>query len=152
MRSILRATFATVFVVAVTLDAQAPNVEQELNRAQDVLLDSVQRGDAAAYARVTADNWVNIGADGELLTMAQRQEQFRRGAFPGPGQTAPGAPPVYYKRLDYSVRVLGNTAVTTWRNPPSAAEPGGAIQARVWVKHDGRWQQLHIQTTRLPAR
>ena len=49
MRSILRATLATVFVVAVTLDAQAPNVEQELNRAQDVLLDSVQRGDAAAY-------------------------------------------------------------------------------------------------------
>ena len=152
MRLILRSTLATVFVVAVTLDAQAPNVEQELNRAQDVLLESVQRGDAAAYARVTADNWVNVGADGELLTAAQRQEQFRSGAFPGPGQTAPGAPPVYYKRVDYTVRVLGNTAVTMWRNPPSAAEPGGAIQARVWVKHDGRWQQLLIQTTPITKR
>jgi hypothetical protein len=151
MRSTAAAIAAGV-LLGFTLQAQAPIVEADLDAAQDVLLRSVQEGSAAAYASVTADDWINVGSGGELLTKRQRLEQFGNGTFPTAAQRTGAGTVPYYKRPDYSVRVAGDTAVTMWRNLPSAAEPEGSLQARVWVRVQGRWQQLHIQTTLLTRR
>lgn len=151
MRSIpmLRVALATVLVLAATIHAQAPKVEQELIKAQDALMDSVQKRDAAAWTRVSAPAWVNIGGDGQVLTYERRMEQFKSETFTGPGQAAPK----YYTRPGYTVRTLGDSAaLTMWNNPPSANEPGGSLQTRVWVKHDGRWQQILVQSTPIRKR
>jgi hypothetical protein len=144
----VRVLVAAALVAAVGIHAQAPSVEQELKTAQDALMQSVQKRDSGEWTRVSADAWMNIAADGQILTYERRMEQFRSGTFPGPPESTP-----YYARPGYTVRALGNTAaVTMWNNPPSASNPGGSVQTRVWVKHDGRWQQVLIQTTPITKR
>jgi hypothetical protein len=139
----VRLALATVLGLAATVAAQAPRVEQELRQAQDALMASVQKRDATAWTRVSAPPWVNIGADGRMLTYEQRMQEFKSGTFGGPPESRP-----YYSREGYAVRTLGDTAaLTMWNGPASANNPGGTIQTRVWVKHEGRWQQILVQTT-----
>ena len=142
-RFIVRLALAIVLGMAATAGAQAPRVEQELRQAQDALMASVQKRDPTAWTRVSASPWVNIGADGRMLTYEQRMQQFKNGTFGGPPESRP-----YYSREGYMVRTLGDTAaLTMWNGPPSASNPGGTIQTRVWVKHEGRWQQILVQST-----
>jgi Domain of unknown function (DUF4440) len=144
MRSFtVRVALATALGMAATAGAQAPRVEQELRQAQDALMASVQKKDAAAWTRISAQPWVNIGADGRMVTYEQRLQEFKDGTFGGPPETRP-----YYSREGFAVRTLGGTAaLTMWHGPASAANPGGTIQTRVWVKHEGRWQQILVQST-----
>jgi hypothetical protein len=148
MAHAIRVLLGVVLVAAVGIHAQAPSLQQELNEAQDALMQAVQKRDAREWTRVSGEAWMNIGAEGQILTYERRMEQFRTGTFPGPPESTP-----YYARPGYTVRALGDTAaVTMWNNPPSAGNPGGSVQTRVWVKHDGRWQQLLIQTTPITKR
>jgi hypothetical protein len=139
----VRLALAAVLGMAAAVGAQAPNVEQELRQAQDALMASVQRKDPTAWTRVSAQPWVNIGADGRILTYEQRMQEFKNGTFGGPPESRP-----YYSREGYVVRSLGDTAaLTMWNGPASASNPGGTIQTRVWVNHEGRWQQILVQST-----
>ena len=141
-----RVALAAVLVLSVTMVAQSPNVKQEIIKVEDTLLNSGKARNAAGWTSVSGESWVMIGADGQVLTFEQRQAQFKAGTFAGPDQ----ATPPYYKRPGYSVRFLGETAaVTMWNGEPSATEPGGSIQTRVWVKHEGRWKQVMGQVTRV---
>ena len=150
-----RVTLAAVLVLgAVTIRAQAPtpNVRQEIMKVEDALLQSDRDRDGAAWTRVSGEAWMLIGADGQVTTFDQRQQQNKTQAPAGPAP-APAAPAPYYKRPGYTMYALGETAVvTTWNNPPSANQPGGTIQTRVWVKHDGRWQQVLGQVTPITKR
>jgi hypothetical protein len=145
----VRVVLAAALAAAVSVHAQAPDMERELVTVQDALMQSVQKRDAAAWTRVSAPAWVNIGNDGRILTYDQRLAEFKARTFAGPGEAATA----YYTRPGYTVRTVGNTAaVTMWNNPPSATNPGGSVQTRVWVKHEGRWQQILIQSTPITKR
>ncbi len=110
-------------------------LEEERNRA-------IVNGDAAALEQMTSDDYTFITLRGELRTKAEIVKGFRSGSF-------------HYdnRRIsDLSVRVYGETAVVTGRSVQSGHENGKDYSGdyrftRVYVKRNGSWQTVALQTT-----
>jgi len=116
-------------------NAQILELEKERNRA-------ITSGDAAALERMTSDDYTFITLRGELRTKAEIVQGFKTGAFH------------YDSRQisDLNVRVYGTTAVVTGRSIQKGSENGKDYSGdyrftRVYVKQDGRWQTVALQTT-----
>jgi|SRR5215471_3604526 len=110
-------------------------LEKERNQA-------IISGDAGALERMTSDDYTFITLRGELRTKAEIVEGFKSGSFH------------YDSRQisDLNLRVYGSTAVVTGRSIQSGKENGRDYSGdyrftRVYVKQDGRWQTVALQTT-----
>jgi ketosteroid isomerase-like protein len=115
--------------------AEILKIEKERNQA-------IVDGDAAALERMTSDDYTFITLRGELRTKAEIVQGFKTGSFH------------YESRQisDLNVRVYGNSAVVTGRSIQKGSENGKDYSGdyrftRVYVKQDGRWQTVALQTT-----
>jgi ketosteroid isomerase-like protein len=110
-------------------------LEQERNQA-------LLRGDAAALARMTSDDYTFINQRGELRTKAEIVSGFKSGTYK------------YEARQisDLKVRVYGNTAIVTGRATQKGVEnikdySGENRFTRVYVKQEGCWVSVALQVT-----
>ena len=110
-------------------------IEKERNRA-------IISGDAVALERMTSDDYTFITLRGELRTKREIVQGFKSGSF-------------HYESReisDLNVRVYGNTAIVTGRSNQKGTENGKDYSGdyrftRVYVKQDGRWETVALQTT-----
>jgi ketosteroid isomerase-like protein len=124
-----------------TLSATVSAVD-EIKALEETRNQAVLKGDVAALDRMTSDDYTFITLRGELRTKAEILKGFASGAFK------------YQSReiSDLKVRLYGDSAVVTGRSSQKGTENGkdysGAYWfTRVYVKQNGRWVSVALQTT-----
>ena len=115
--------------------AQIKSLEEERNSA-------ILSGDAAALARMTSDDYTFITLRGELRTKAEIVKGFQSGSFKYESRTI----------SDMNIRVYGDTAIVTGRSTQKGVENGKDYSGdywftRVYIKENGRWMTVALQTT-----
>jgi hypothetical protein len=113
------------------------NSRQQITQLERQWADAVVRRDTAAVARILADEFTDID---ENRVASRSQYLAEVSSFRPTSESIVLA--------DNSVRIHGNTAVSTGRyhwqgEPPS----GGARYIAVYVRRDGRWQAVAFQAT-----
>jgi len=116
--------------------------KEEIRALEAARNDAIVHGDAAVLERMTSDDYTFITLRGELRTKAEIVKGFATGAFK------------YASReiSDLNIRVYGNTAVVTGRSTQKGTENGKDYSGdywftRVYVKDNGRWLTVALQTT-----
>ncbi len=117
--------------------AEIEKMEQDRNQA-------IVNGDAAALERMTSDDYTFITLRGELRTKAEIVQGFKSGSFHYDAR----------KVFDLKVRVYGDAAVVTGRSVQTGKEngkdySGDYLFTRMYVKRDGHWITVALQTTRI---
>lgn len=120
------------------------SAEQQVQTLLDQRKEAAVKGDASALETTTADDYVRIGPDGAVMNKSQYLDAIKSGRMK-------------YQSIDVKdskIRVYGNTAVTT-----GSADIKGTSQGRdmsgsyrvsqVFVKRNGKWQAVNIQTTQI---
>jgi uncharacterized protein (TIGR02246 family) len=120
----------------------APSSEQEIRTLEDERNRAILKGDASALERMTADDYTFITLRGELRTKSEIVKGFQSGSFKYESRTI----------SDLNIRVYGDTAVVTGRSTQKGSENGKDYSGdyrftRVYVKHNGRWLTVALQTT-----
>src|SRR5215471_21639523 len=137
---------ATVFLLCPLASAQKTDagysIKQEIKSLEEERNRAVVSGDAAALDRMTADDYTFITLRGELRTKAEIVKGFRSGSFKYDSREI----------SDLKIRVYGNTAVVTGRSTQKGRENGKDYSGdyrftRVYVKQNGRWLTVALQTT-----
>ena len=110
-------------------------LEEERNRA-------ILKGDAAALDRMTADDYTFITLRGEVRTKSEIVKGFQSRSFKYDSRTI----------SDLKIRVYGDTAIVTGRSTQKGSENGKDYSGdyrftRVYVKQQGRWVTVALQTT-----
>src|SRR5262245_47706385 len=143
------ATAIPSLVLAQTSDEKAApssKAEQEVVKVSKEIIEALGRTDVAALDRIYADDYILTEAFG-LSSKAQLMDAWKSGS-------------VKYTSAsdkDLSVRVFGDTAVTTGVLTLKGQNPRGdfTINVRytnVWVKQQGRWRLVASQLTDIPQR
>ena len=138
--------FVCLTTLAIGAAVPANETGQVIRDLEEELSDAVVAGDAAVFDRLLADDFTHTSHSGRFRNKAEWMADLRRGATKY----------TTFKTDDMSVRVYGDTAVVTGRSTPtgtnSRGEPieGQYRYLRVWVKHDGNWQVVAFQGTRIP--
>jgi uncharacterized protein (TIGR02246 family) len=118
------------------------NAEQELTQLTDQYIAALKGKDAAALARIWADDLTFINPGGAMLTKAQRLADIQSGA-------------TRFDSLEVSdrtVRVYGDTAVmtslTTMKGQYGGQEASGQYRVtNVFARRGGEWQIVSLQMT-----
>jgi uncharacterized protein (TIGR02246 family) len=115
---------------------------KEIKQLEEARNQAILRGDAAALARMTADDYTFITLKGELRTKADIVKGFSSGSF------------TYQSRSisDLKIRVYGEAAIVTGRSVQEGTENGKDYSGnyrftRVYVKQHGAWKTVALQTT-----
>ena len=143
----LSLVIATTLALVPCACAQNPVSTQDATKNEILALEkernqAIVSGDAATLERLTSEDYTFITLRGELRTKKEIVQGFKSGSF-------------HYDSRDISdlnVRVYGDTAVVTGRSTQKGKENGkdysGAYWfTRVYVKQNGRWQTVALQTT-----
>lgn len=155
-----RQTFVTtilVLTVGLTGLTQAPKkiasgkVEQELMQMEHDWSAAVLNHDAAAVARILADDYIGTDGRGVMTTKAEELEEAKP---PAPGAPAPERVILEETISDMKVRVYGNTAVVTGISNEKISFKGTQSLIRyrrttVYVKRQGRWQCVSFHGSRI---
>lgn len=120
-------------------------VEEELRLLNAAVSEMQVRKDVVAANRLLADDYVFLQADGKVSNKAQNIAVLGDPAFVCESLTTDGV----------EVRVYGDAAVITGRVVFRATYKGqdGSgefLYTDVWVKRQGRWQNVVSQATRIP--
>jgi ketosteroid isomerase-like protein len=125
--------------------------EQELLKTEREWLDAYVKRDAAALARIEAEDFMIVYADGRVLTRANEIDNMKRPIPEGP------APALSTEGT--KVRIYGDTAVLTgvfvqkgtYAAGPKKGEPYNTREryTDVYVKHNGQWMVVSSQLTSL---
>jgi ketosteroid isomerase-like protein len=124
--------------------ATGPDAVAEVHEATRRYDEALRRADAEAAGRFWANEFIFVNPEGRRLTRADRLANLRTGrtAFdslaPAPGQE--------------EIRVYGDVAVhrtllTIGGRYSGQVERGQFRALVVWVRRDGRWQQVANQLT-----
>jgi uncharacterized protein (TIGR02246 family) len=120
----------------------ALSTEQQIKALEEERNQAILSGNASALERMTADDYTFITLRGELRTKSEILKGFQSGSFK------------YESReiSDLNVRVYGDTAVVVGRSIQKGAENGRDYSGdyrftRVYVKQNGRWVTVALQTT-----
>jgi ketosteroid isomerase-like protein len=110
-----------------------------LERARN---EAIQKGDAAALAAMTSDDYTFITIRGELRTKSEIVKGFATGSFKYD----------WRQISDLKVRIYGDTAIVTGRASQKGVENqrdySGAYKfTRVYVRQKGNWKTVALQTT-----
>ena len=137
--------FATVLGLwnADVLAGSLPDkAKEEISALETARNQAIVHGDAAALEHMTSDDYTFITLRGELRTKAEIVKGFSSGSFK------------YSSRdiSDLNIRVYGDAAVVTGRASQKGAENGKDYSGdyrftRVYVKQNGRWLTVALQTT-----
>jgi len=127
--------------VAVVSTTQG-STEDEIKNLEEVRNQAVLHGDVPALDRMTSDDYTFITLKGEMRTKADILKGFASGSFH------------YESRQisDLKVRLYENTAIVTGRSVQKGMENGKDYSGdyrftRVYVKQEGRWLTVALQTT-----
>jgi len=127
--------------VAVASTTQG-STEDEIKNLEEVRNQAVLHGDVPALDRMTSDDYTFITLKGEMRTKADILKGFASGSFH------------YESRQisDLKVRLYENTAIVTGRSVQKGMENGKDYSGdyrftRVYVKQEGRWLTVALQTT-----
>jgi ketosteroid isomerase-like protein len=126
------------------VSADVAEVRDAVHRYDDAL----RRGDAAAVGQFFAPEYIFVNARGERLTRADRLANLRA------GRTAFDS--LAHAPQEEQIRPYGNVVVYTTLLTIGGRYSGKAEQGRfralvVWVRRDGRWQQVVSQMTPVGA-
>jgi len=118
------------------------NPEDEIKKLEEARNQAVLHGDVAALGRMTSDDYTFITLRGEMRTKTDILKGFASGSF-------------HYESReisDLTVRIYQNTAIVTGRSVQKGMENGKDYSGdyrftRVYVKQDGRWLTVALQTT-----
>jgi len=118
-----------------TVDGEIKSLEEARNQA-------VLHGDVAALDRMTSDDYTFITLRGELRTKSDILKGFASGSFHYDSRQV----------SDLKVRVYGDTAIVTERSVQKGMENGKDYSGdyrftRVYVKENGHWLTVALQTT-----
>jgi len=117
---------------------QGASVVEELHRMEQRLTTTWQTGDCSGWGAMLHAEWSVIHITGETITKEQALVMCR----------ATRTAPIQMTLAEVSVRVFGQSAVVTGRNASTT------IILRftdVFVRHEGHWQVVASQATRLSA-
>lgn len=137
-----------LFFSCISVIAQAPaaatSSEQEIRALENERNQAILNGDAATLERMTSDDYTFITLRGELRTKSEIVKGFQSGSFKYDSRTI----------SDLNVRVYGDTAIVTGRATQKGSERGTDYSGdyrftRVYVKQNGRWMTVALQTTRI---
>ena len=120
-------------------------VVKQIEQLEEARNQAILKGDAAAIERMTADDYTFVTLKGELRTKAEIVKGFSSGAFKYQSRTI----------SDLNIRVYGDTAVVTGRSVQKGIENGKDYSGdywftRVYVKQNGAWMTVALQTTMVP--
>jgi len=118
-----------------TVDGEIKSLEEARNQA-------VLHGDVAALDKMTSDDYTFITLRGELRTKSDILKGFASGSFHYDSRQV----------SDLKVRVYGDTAIVTGRSVQKGMENGKDYSGdyrftRVYVKENGHWLTVALQTT-----
>ena len=127
----LRLAFTLSCLIPSALAAQVPPELREAMRARD---EAVAKADTAAWDRLTADDFTVVGADGTLLTKAERLAQFttQQATTPAPAQQE---------------QIRHYSDVFVRRAPRQVRDAGAAWVLDIWVKDAKGWRVAAVQVT-----
>jgi ketosteroid isomerase-like protein len=118
------------------------NVERDIKSLEEARNQAVLHGDVATLDRMTSDDYTFITLRGELRTKSDILKGFASGSFH------------YDSRQisDLKVRVYSGTAIVTGRSVQKGMENGKDYSGdyrftRVYVKENGHWLTVALQTT-----
>ena len=139
------AGIAAIFAVAVLGAGPARaqgSVEDQIKKLEKDRAAAVVKGDVAAIAGQTAEDYTLINASGQLSGKAQTMDAIKTGNIKLTAN----------ELSDLSVRVYGNTAVVTGKANAKGVVGGRELKGpvmftRVYVKKDGKWQSVAFQQT-----
>jgi ketosteroid isomerase-like protein len=125
--------------------SQGSSVADTLRALETARGQALMKGDTAAIARMTANEFVEIARTGQLRTKADNLREVGSG----------GLKLTSVKFDSTSVQVYGDVAILrsiadntgTFRGFPFA---GRVWITRIFVKRDGRWQAVAMQHTPIP--
>jgi len=143
------ALFGLCFALAIGLwgtrvfaQSASDKSKEQIRALEAARNEAIVHGDAATLERMTSDDYTFITLRGELRTKAEVVKGFATGAFK------------YESRdiSDLNIRVYGDTAVVTGRSTQKGSENGKDYSGdywftRVYVKENGRWMTVALQTT-----
>jgi uncharacterized protein (TIGR02246 family) len=123
------------------------SVEEAIKKLDNERIQAQIHADAAALARIYADDFIGVGPSGTVRTKAQVISDFTSGDLKFQSITTD----------EVQVRVYENTAVETGLSTMIGQDKGQTVPrdtrfTRVWVKQQGRWRLVanhySSQTTR----
>ena len=136
---------------AVIASVQVPGTvsgaaEKEVLQTLDAVDQATDKRDKAALERLMADEFIYHGSNGVAQTKAQSIAQT----------TAGGTAWSSRKYDNLKVRIYGDIAVVTGSTELLGAsanfKSGPRLFTRIFVRRDGRWQDLGGQMTLVPAK
>jgi ketosteroid isomerase-like protein len=129
------------------MSASEPTLSTESERAvwqaDRDLLRAFMAGDSAAYAKLTADEYVRVSATGDVVGKSEWLETVKQNAGRSPGKIENGG---------VQITVNGDSArvvATSWGTVPGGQQMAPARVTRIFVKRDGQWQQAAIIFTQI---
>lgn len=120
--------------------------EQELAATQRARFDATIAGDTAALEQLMSDDILYFHTTGRIDTKRSFID----------GLAARGMPYRGFEVQDLTVRVLGDSAITsavirlTLRTAEGLEDTHPSRCTQVWVRREGGWQEALWQATRLP--
>jgi hypothetical protein len=128
---------AMLLVAGFSFSAGSP--EADVAKAEAAMADARAKRDVPAMAKLTADDFAWARANGAITGKPQLLEDLKAGRLDN-----------YASEGEQRIRVYGNAAVVTGiRVLSEQAGKARIMVMNVWVKHDGAWQRVASQTTRL---
>jgi ketosteroid isomerase-like protein len=118
------------------------NVEQEIKNLQDQGREAALKGDTSFLEKYLADDYIGIGAEGQLLTKDHVIQRRKSGALK-------------YESIDVresKIRSYGDAAIVNSLASVKGTDDGkpfsGDYRATfVYVKQKGNWMQVSFQST-----
>jgi len=146
--------FTLFLILPASVRAQQPararsGSEAEIRAAVRRYDDALRKADSAAVEKFWAAEYTFINPRGELVTRAARLANLRAGrtAFDSLAHT-----PQEEKITFYGDVALYTTLLTLRGRYGGTAQQGQFRASVVWVRRDGRWQQVASQMTPVLAR
>ena len=119
--------------------------EQAVEKLDDEIFAAAKKGDAAAFGKILADDYVRISPDGQVLNKAEAVDLYKSGRLK-------------WDSIDLKnrkVRVYGNTAIVTREDNVKGHMGSNEITGTyrdtvVYVKgKNGQWQDVNYQSTKV---
>lgn len=146
----LLALLTLLLVTPITLFAQdksaTAKAEAEIRDAIKKYDEALRKGDAATLGQIWAENYTFINPRGDLLTRADRLKNVQTGqtAFNDLEHDPKEEDIRVYGNGDFAVYTTHLTLAAKYSGDPQQGEFRASV---VWVKRDGRWQQVANQIT-----
>jgi ketosteroid isomerase-like protein len=125
--------------------AGAGAAQQAVEKVDDAVYDAAKRGDAEAFGKFLADDYLRIDANGQMRNKAEAVDLYKSGQRK-------------IDRIDLKnrkIRVYGNTAIVTRENDIKGHIGANDISGTyrdtvVYVKgKNGQWQDVNYQATKV---